>query len=383
MVGHSMRIITRGVIDWATLEVLEEESYEYAGPIAQAKSSGSPPAAVDPYLSAGAQYGLSTGTANYNAGLNRVNQQNALGGSYWSVNGQGGPAYSGAPTNTAAPTNSSQQGMGAIPTGGGAYAPSTTGLQLSPSPQTTSAAPGGFGNLLPQFNSQPSTSSNSPIAAGSSSSTDPYAQQLAQMEQQAAPSYTQTTQLAPWAQQELQSPIDTSGIAGMPGGPSTTQDLQNTTNALYNEQESYMQPEQQIQQEQLQSQLANEGITPGSAAYGTEMDRLNRSTTFANQQAMNNAITGGGAEQSRLFDMGSQSLQDQLSARQAPISEYNALLPGGGGSASAQTPDISSAFSNQLSSQLAGYNANVASNNATTGDATGLIGSYLMYLALA
>lgn len=379
MVGHSMRIITRGVIDWATLEVIEEESYEYTGPLARAKSSGSAPQAVDPYLSAGAQYGLSTGTADYNAGLNRVNQQNPLGASYWSVNGSG--PSSGAPASG----GSSQPGLSAIPTGNGAYAPYSQ-PQLTQSPQeTTSQGIGGFGNLLPQFNGQQSGSSSgtpttqAPLAAGNNS--DPYAQQLAQMEQQQAPNYTQTTQLLPWAQQLEQSPINTSGIAGMPGGPSTTQDLQNTTNALYNEQESYMQPEQNIQQEQLQSQLANEGVTPGSAAYGTEMDRLNRSTTFANQQAMNNAITGGGAEQSRLFDMGSQSLQNQLSERQAPISEYNALLPGGGGSASAQTPDISSAFSNQLSSQLAGYNANVASNNATTSDATGLLASYLMYLA--
>lgn len=374
-----MKIIIRGVIDWASLAIEEEDSYEYEGPIAHAKSSGSAPAAVDPYQSAGAQYGLSTGTANYNAGLNRVNQTNPLGGSFWSVNGNG-PYQGGTPAAApAAPNTSAGVGMG--------------GSGLPTNPFQTSLAPTGgsfnYGHVSasdPTFGGNTSSGAqvqNSPSPASSIASSDPYASQLAQMEQQQAPNYTQSTQLLPWAQQELQSPIDTSGIAGMPGGPSTTQDLQNTQNALYNQQEAYIQPEQQIQQEQLQSQLANEGATPGSAAYQTEMDRLSRSDTFANNQAINSAITGGGAEQSRLFGLGSQSLQNQLDVRQAPISEYNALLPGGGGSASAQTPDISGAFSNQLSSQLAGYNANVASNNADTSAAGSLIGSYLMYLALA
>lgn len=364
-----MKVITRGVIDWATLQVLEEDSYEHEGAIAYAKSSGSAPQAVDPYLSAGAQYGLSTGTADYNAGLNRVNQQNPLGGSYWSINGSS-PSTSGQP--------SYQQT--AMPTGNGAYAPGNTGISMGGSglPVSSGATPN-FGHANNYGQSAAPTASQG-LPSGSS---DPYAAQLASMEQQQAPSYTQTTQLAPQFESQLQQPINTSGIAGMPGGPSTTQDLQNTTNALYNEQEAYMQPEQNIQQEQLQSQLANEGISPGSAAYNTEMTRQSNATTFANQQAMNNAITGGGAEQSRLFDMGSQSLQNQISARQAPISEYNALLPGGGGSSSAQTPDISGAFTNQLNSQLAGYNANTASNNADTSAAGSLIGSYLMYLALA
>lgn len=381
-----MRIITRGVIDWATLAVEEEDAYEYSGAIAHAKSSGSAPQATDPYEAAGAQYGLSTGTANYNAGLNRVNQQNPLGGTYWSQNSSGVPQTaqpsmggSGLPT---------QPGQAPIQTGSGTYAPSsgataspTSGASLPPSniqQQTGSTTSGltapGYGQLA---------ASQGLSSQGLNSSGDPYASQLASMEQQQPPSYTQTTQLAPQFESQLQQPLDTSGIAGMPGGPSTTQDLQNTTNALYNQQEAYIQPEQQIQQEQLQSQLANEGVTPGSAAYGTEMDRLNRSDTFANSQAMNSAITGGGAEQSRLFDMGSQSLQNQISARQAPISEYNSLLPGGGGGASAQTPDISGAFTNQLNSQLAGYNANTASSNADTSAAGSLIGSYLMYLALA
>ena len=254
------------------------------------KDSGSAPTPTDPYAQAAAQYGLDTGTANYNAGLNRTNSVNPIGSSTWSSVGGG-----------------------------------TSG--------------GGSG----------------------------------------APTYTNTTQLAPQFQTPLQQPIDTSGIAGMPGGPSTTQDLQNTQQSLYNQQMAYLKPSQDLSNEQLQSQLANEGATTGSAAWNNAMDQQSRSNAFANNQAINSAITGGGAEQSRLFGLGSQSLQNQITARDAPINEYNSLNGASGATANAQTPDISSAFGQQYQGALAGYNANVSSDNATTGAAGSLAAAALIY----
>lgn len=60
------------------------------------KSSNTPPP-VDPYQAAGAQYGLNTGTANYNAALNRTGNSNALGSSGWNITGTdpttGAPKY--------------------------------------------------------------------------------------------------------------------------------------------------------------------------------------------------------------------------------------------------------------------------------------------------
>src|ERR1700758_4307379 len=43
------------------------------------------PQPVDPYAQAAAQYGLSTGTAEFNAGLNRTNNVTPMGGSTWSA----------------------------------------------------------------------------------------------------------------------------------------------------------------------------------------------------------------------------------------------------------------------------------------------------------
>ena len=151
----------------------------------------------------------------------------------------------------------------------------------------------------------------------------------------------------------------------MPGGPSTTQDLQNTQDALYQKQMQYLAPEQKLASEQMDSKLANMGATYGSPAWNNEQDRLSREQQAQTSDARTQAITGAGAEQSRLFGLGGQSLQNQLAIRNAPISEYAALSGTGSPSASALTPDISGAFGQQYQGQLAGYNAGVASNNQT------------------
>lgn len=308
------------------------------------KSGGSTPQPVDPYQQAAAQYGLSTGTAEFNAGLNRTNSVNPLGSSTWSTTGgTTGAPYVGIPN------------------------------QVPQTPQPTQATPAG-GTLHTPASSAHSGYSPNPLSADGLTGTVPYGLGGAGVPTGGAgyntvggpnpPTYTQTTQLQPWAQSELEQPIDTSGIAGMPGGPSTTQDLLNTQRSLYNQQEAYLQPQQQLANEQLQSQLANEGITPGSAAYNNAMDTQNRANTFAQNQAINSAIQGGGAEQSRLFGLGTQSLENQITARNAPINEFNSLQGGAGANATAQTPDIGGAFNQQFQGQLAGYNANTATNNA-------------------
>ena len=91
-----MKIITRAVLDWDG-NVLEEESFEYSGPIAACKSSGSAPQPVDPYTQASAAYGLDTGTAAYNAAINRTNSSNPLGSNTWTVNGYDNVGSTGAP----------------------------------------------------------------------------------------------------------------------------------------------------------------------------------------------------------------------------------------------------------------------------------------------
>jgi hypothetical protein len=181
-----------------------------------------------------------------------------------------------------------------------------------------------------------------------------------------APTYTQYTSLAPQFQDALNKPIDTSGLAGMPGGPSTTQDLQNTQDALYKKQMQYLQPEQKLQSDQEQAQLANMGATIGSPAYNNEMARIGRQQQAQTSDARTQAITGAGAEQSRLFGLGTQGLQNQITVRNAPLNEYETLAGNGGAAqATAQTPDISGAFNQNYQGAVNSANAQAASQNQT------------------
>lgn len=357
-----MKIIRSSTIDWATGVIEAEDAYEYSGPVAQAKDSGSPPQAVDPYQQASAQYGLSTGTALFNAGLNRTNQVNPLGSSTWSASYPGAPVAPGA--------------SGTPPPAGGSGPVGGSGLPVPSKTTQPVGNPGGLGSVYSGTAYGLGGGTPTPTAAAGV----PYNGSPTGSPTGGAPTYTQTTQLAPQFQNMLDKPIDTSGLAGMPGGPSTTADLQNTQDALYKSQEQYLKPEQDLASEQLKSQLANEGITPGSDAYNNEMDRLGRTQEFQNSSARTSAITGAGAEQSRLFGLGTQGLENQIAVRNAPISEYSALTGSGGASAQALTPDISGAFGQQLQGQIAGYNAQTASDNATTGDAATLaMLGYLMF----
>ena len=91
--------------------------------------------------------------------------------------------------------------------------------------------------------------------------------------------------------------------SGVTGGPTT----QTTNEAAFGGERrriedqlfQRMRPEQEIAQNQLQTQLANQGLTPGSQAYNQEMKRL------GDQQSRErfNALEMGGQEQARLQQM--------------------------------------------------------------------------------
>lgn len=357
-----MKIITRGLIDWASGLIEWEDSYEYAGPVMLLKDSGSAIQPVDPYTQAAAQYGLSTGTAAYNAGLNRTNQTNPLGSSTWSASYPGGNYTASAPASG---------GMGAI---GG------NGLPIGPSASGSGSIPGGsIGNngesLGQTFNPGAASSfglpaTSNPAATYSANMSNPYG---------GAPTYTQNTQLAPQFDAALQQPIDTSGIIGATGGPSATDAQTQIQNALYQQQTQYLDPQFQQSNEQLNSQLANQGIMPGSEAYQNAKDQANRNQTFAYNSAANSAITGATSQEAALQGIGVTGMNADITARNTPINEYESLLGQGGGQATAQTPDISGAFGQQYSGALAGYNAQNASNNATTSDVMSLIAAGLMF----
>jgi hypothetical protein len=285
-----MKIITRAVLDWDG-NVLEQDAFEYSGPVGECKSSGSAPQPVDPYTQAAAQQGLAENTAGFNAALNHSDSSNAMGSNTWQITGHD----------------------------------PTTG----------------------------------------------------------APIYSQQTSLAPQFQSMLDQPIDTSGIPGMPGGPSEQQNVNDAEHSVFDQQMALLQPQQQMQTEQTQAQLENSGAMPGSAAYEYGTNQLARQQGATNAQVANSAVTTGMGELPMLYGLGSTSLQNQLAARNAPISEYESLAGNPSGQVSAATPDISGAFNQQYQGALGGYNANVATNNANTQAGAGLASMLAMMAFLA
>ena len=80
----------------------------------------------------------------------------------------------------------------------------------------------------------------------------------------------------------------------------------------------------------MENQLANSGIPRGSPAFSAAMDDFNRGRNDAYQTALNAAIQAGGAEQSRLFGLGTSArrnyIDEQNYLRGLPASEQAQIL---------------------------------------------------------
>lgn len=77
----------------------------------------------------------------------------------------------------------------------------------------------------------------------------------------------------------------------------------NAENAIYGSETSRLDPRFQQGEQQLQTQLANQGLTPGSEAYNNAYQNFQRSKNDAYQQAQYGAVMGGGQEAQRQQQM--------------------------------------------------------------------------------
>jgi hypothetical protein len=96
---------------------------------------------------------------------------------------------------------------------------------------------------------------------------------------------------------------------------------QQATDAMYKQASSRLDPQWASQQAQLEEQLANKGITAGSAAYQQQMDQFNRSKSDAYNQAQLSAYAGGtqAAQQSQAMDLGLRQQQAQEAQNQGNL----------------------------------------------------------------
>jgi hypothetical protein len=212
-------------------------------------------------------------------------------------------------------------------------------------------------------------------------------------------------------------------LANRPGPRLDESARQEVQDALYRRQTAELDPRYKQQQIDLETQLANQGVMRGSEAWTKAMDDFSRNKDRAYGDAMDRAITGGGAEQQRLFNMRStrrqqnlgalqnlynmQSdrradrlaaygnlfglsqqarnnwMQEQLTRRGLPFQELNALLGRQGvnvpnfqgiSPTNVDTPDIAGLMQNDFSNQLGIWGQNQENANALTGNLIGAAG---------
>jgi hypothetical protein len=179
---------------------------------------------------------------------------------------------------------------------------------------------------------------------------------------------------------------------GMPAAPEASEAArQQTIDALYGQATSRLDPQFAEQQTALETQLANQGIMVGSDAYSKAMESLGRTQTDAYQTALNQAIAGGGAEQSRLFGLGGsareRAIQEAAYLRGIPLNEAAALMGTAGGvtmpqfSPAPQTgvagADITGPMAQQYQGQMNQYNQQMQQQQAGMGGLFGLAGAGL------
>lgn len=176
----------------------------------------------------------------------------------------------------------------------------------------------------------------------------------------------------------LQTPYDLSNHVGQtPSQQDLLKNLQDTRNAIYTGQTQYLDPQFNQGQQQLRSQLVNEGIPEGSQAWNTAMNNFALQKQQAYQQAFNQAEAGGTAAQAQLANTGltNQAQQAQLYTQQyqEPLGLYSSLVSGtaptlpqfsGVNTAQAAPTNVLGAYQNAYQGQLNAYNTKVSSQNS-------------------
>lgn len=229
---------------------------------------------------------------------------------------------------------------------------------------------------------QPQTSENITLSPAEQSI---FNQNTANVQQQGANAQTAQNNVT----NLLQTPYNLQGnIPQTLSGGNQQADLQKAENSLYGQQTQYLDPQFQQGQAQLQSQLQNQGLAPGSAAYDTAMKNFGLQKQQAYQSAMNQATSGGAAYQAQLSQTGlaNQAQQAQMYTQQyqEPLNLYSSLMSGtqpslpqfqGMNPSSAAPTNVLGAYNSAYQGQLNAYNAQVGSANSATSGLFGLGGS--------
>lgn len=124
---------------------------------------------------------------------------------------------------------------------------------------------------------------------------------------------------------------DPFSFGGLPAAPQADDEArQRTEQALFDRQRKFLDPRFEQEQRDLETQLVNQGIPRDSDAFRQEMDNFSRRKESAFADARNQAIVGGGGEQTRTFGLESaareRGIQERAFERNIPLNEIAALL---------------------------------------------------------
>lgn len=122
-------------------------------------------------------------------------------------------------------------------------------------------------------------------------------------------------------------------LNGLPELPTNfSADRQRSEDALYGRATSRLDPQWQNAERDFETRMKITGIPMGSEAYMNARKQFDQSRTDAYESARNASISGGGAEESRLFNMASagrgQGINERILMRQQPLQELVQLLTG-------------------------------------------------------
>jgi hypothetical protein len=127
---------------------------------------------------------------------------------------------------------------------------------------------------------------------------------------QQPPGSTTPGNTLPWG--NIQTSLNNSNLPPVPGGTDLRNTMMEAQRAAYQQATAYLDPQFANQENQLRSQLTNQGIPQNSEAWNKAMDEFQRNKQFAYQQAESAAVQQGNAAQAQLYQQGLASNQNQF-----------------------------------------------------------------------
>jgi len=115
----------------------------------------------------------------------------------------------------------------------------------------------------------------------------------------------------------IQGKLDTTGLPDLVGADDLEGARKQISDALYQRQAGYLDPQYQQRADQLRTRLATQGITQNSEAWNNALDEENRAREFSYGQARDSSIAGGGTEMARLAQIASNNRGQLFNERES------------------------------------------------------------------